>query len=406
MKIWIYNHYAISPQYPGGTRHYDLSKYLVTKGHDVSIFASSFLYNKLEETKDYPSKPYLEEDIDGVRFNWFKTFPYKGNSWRRVVNMLSYCRQSYKYSISSAEKPDIIVGSSVHLFAVLTAYFIAKRKKVPFVMEVRDLWPKTLIDMGVNKLHPLILLFSWIERFTYKKALRIITLLPKSGEYIASLGIDKSKIKWVPNGINLGLYQGVLDKAGIKQRKFMLAYTGQVGMANDLITVLEAAKQLQEKKLDDVEFVIVGDGPEKSKLKDFKEQNKLKNVRLLAPVPKSEVRKILNEADGLIFNLEDSPVFNYGISSNKLFDYLSSGKPIIFACNASNNPVKEANAGLSIPAKNPSAYVKAVEDLISMSLNDRDKLGANGVKFVEEHHDTEKIGAKLESILKEVVDEL
>lgn len=141
MNIWIFNHYAITPNLPGGIRHFDFEKKLVKRGYKVTIFASSFHHNLFKETKEYKKDKFIIEEYEGVRFVWLETFPYSGNDWRRVINMLSYSIRAYKVGRKlNIEKPDIIIGSSVLLFAVFIAYFLSKKYKTHFIMEVRDLW--------------------------------------------------------------------------------------------------------------------------------------------------------------------------------------------------------------------------------------------------------------------------
>jgi glycosyltransferase involved in cell wall biosynthesis len=401
MNIWIFNHYALPPIYPGGTRHFDLSKELVKKGHRVKIFASSFLYSRLKETQEYGKEEvYKLENYDGVEFVWIKTVPYTQNDFRRFYNMLSYCKNVKKAVSSLHDKPDIIIGSSVHLFAVNTAFNISRKLKVPFVMEVRDLWPQTLIDLGMSKFHPFVLLLGYLEKKLYSKALKIITLLPKSAEFIASKGVPNSKIEWIPNGISLEKFENLLDNYP-SNKIFTLSYTGAIGKANNLQVVLEAAKLLKEEK---VLFRIVGEGPERENLIKFKEENNLNNVEILPPVPKSEVIDILKSSDALIFNLEDSPVFKYGISSNKLFDYLAAARPIIFSAKASNNPVDEARAGITVPPNSPEEFSKAVLKLKNMTKEELREMGKRGFDYVKENHSIEKLSVKLEELLKKTIE--
>lgn len=135
MNIWIYNHYAVGPNSNGITRHFDLAKYLVKKGHNVTIFASSFNHQALEEEhlKDSPEK-YIEKEYEGVKFVWLKTFPYRKNNWRRVINMLNYTLKAYLFGNKSKGNPDIVIGSLAHPLAAYVGYLIAKRKKLYFIL--------------------------------------------------------------------------------------------------------------------------------------------------------------------------------------------------------------------------------------------------------------------------------
>jgi len=167
MNIIIFNHHALSPSMGGATRHFDFAKELVKKGHKVCIVASSFHYASYKEMKSYEKGNYLSENIDGVDFIWIKTRTYTGNGLGRVINMLEYMIKARKVNLPF--HADIIIGSSVHLFAVYAAYKLAKKLNIPFVMEVRDIWPQTLIDMGISSWHPFIFILSKLEKFYIKK---------------------------------------------------------------------------------------------------------------------------------------------------------------------------------------------------------------------------------------------
>jgi glycosyltransferase involved in cell wall biosynthesis len=390
VNIWILNHYAITPNLPGGTRHFDFGKELVRRGYKVTIFASSFHYSLLRETKEYEKEKFIVEDYEGVRFVWLKTFSYSGNDWRRVVNMLSYAIRAYEVAQKiNTEKPDIIIGSSVHLFAVFTAYLLSKKYKTPFIMEVRDLWPQTLMDMGVSKWHPFVILLGILEKFLYKRADKIIVLLPRANEYIEKLGISPEKIVWIPNGVDFERFQfkngGSLRDETYTSDEFIVTYTGAIGKANNLDVAIEAAKILQ-KDYPNIKFLFVGDGPEKGRLLEIVKKEKINNVEFRPPVAKNKIVEIILKSDALFFHLQDSPIFKYGISSNKLFDYLASGKPIIFSSNSINNPVEEAKAGITVPPDNPQALADAIIKLYKMSPEERRAMGLNGRKYVEKYH--------------------
>jgi len=404
LNIWILNHYAITPDTPGGTRHYDFAKVLTARGHDVSVVASSFHYGRRKESRSYGGRNHLEENHDGIRFVWLKTFPYSDNGWRRVVNMLSYAAGAYKVARNrSAElaPPDVIIGSSVHLFAVYSAYRLSKRFRVPFVMEVRDLWPQSLIDMGISKWHPFVMLFGLLEKYLYGKADRIISLLPKASEYIEGLGISREKIIWIPNGVDLARFPHDEDESRPRNQRFILTYTGAIGKANHLEVAIDAAEMIGAL-CPDVDLLFVGDGPEKAGLMRLVEEKGLGNVSFSQPLPKSRIGDVLRSSDALFLTLADLPVYKFGISLNKLFDYLASGKPIIFASNSAIDPVKDAGAGLTIPPDDPKKLADAVFALRTMTPEERLEMGRNGRRYVEKHHSIEVLADRLEDMLSEL----
>ncbi|MCH9812845.1 MAG: glycosyltransferase family 4 protein [Epsilonproteobacteria bacterium] len=400
MNIWILNHHAVTPQMSGGTRHYDFAKALVKRGHQVTIIASSFHYAKLKEMKEYShNQDYLQETIDGVTFLWFKTPPYQSNGVKRVVNMLSYTKKALQFVPKILkEKPDVIIGSSVHLFAVYAAQRLANKYHIPFVMEVRDLWPQTLIDMGMSKWHPFIMLLAFMEKFLYQKADKIITLLPQAEHYITTLGVEKSKIVWVSNGVELSnhIYRPIEGR----RKQFKVLYTGAIGEANNLISLVRVAALLEEEL--SMCFEIIGDGPQKSTLLEEVQKRGLTNIKILPPVPKEEIPVILASADLLFFNLKDSPVFKFGISSNKLFDYMAAGRMILFSANASNNPIKESGGGETVNPNSTIELKDAIMKLFKLSLSEKNKLGENNRAYVEQNFAISHLVQSLENVLKEV----
>jgi len=393
--IWIFNHHALTPSMSGGTRHYDFAKELVKRGYKVSIFASSFHYSQYKELKVYTDEPYLFEEIDGINFIWIKTRPYRGNGIGRVWNMLEYMYKVQKIANKTPDKPDVIIGSSVHLFAVYAAYKVAKKQKIPFVMEVRDIWPQTLIDMGVFKWHPFILLLHALEKFLYKKSDKIITNLPYAYEHIQKFGIKKEDIVWISNGVDISRSKNI-QAYMYNNNKFNVSYAGSLGQANQLDILVQAASSLKD---DNVEFHIIGNGVMLEEL----EKIKTANVHLYGALPKEEAISMMKGSDLLFFPLADSPVFKFGISSNKLFDYLASEKPVLFASNAKNNPIKEANAGISIQAGSKQEIISAIHKLRQMDRKTLDGFGENGLHYVSKHFSIPVLVDKLESCLSSLV---
>lgn len=408
MNIWILNHYAVTPNMPGGTRHYDFGKELVKKGYDVTIFASSFHYAKHIEMKLSKGQVCKVEDINGVKFVWIKTFPYYKNDWRRIINMLGYMINSYFIGRKITKldrripRPSTIIGSSVHLFAVLSAYWLSKYHKAKFIMEVRDLWPQAIVDMKVMRLrNPIIKALQILERFLYGRATRIITLLPLAEKYLTLAGVKKEKIVWIPNGVVLSRFV-TFDNMRSPDKPFKLVYLGAHGPVNALDVLIKAAKIVESKGYDNIRFFLIGEGSEKSRLIKLKDKLNLKNVEFRDPVPKAQISTVLNEADVFILNVEKTDVFKYGISFNKLFDYMMAGKPIIFSLNSPTNPVKEAQCGFSIPPKEPEALGEAVIKLYRTPLEERQAMGERGRQYVRQYHNIAVLAERLEKCLREV----
>jgi glycosyltransferase involved in cell wall biosynthesis len=406
-NIWLFNQYAITPDMAGGTRHFAISRILVERGYRVTLFSSGFNYQKRKELKCNRKEDFKIEVYSGVRFVWIRTPPYKKNNWKRIVNMLSYswrCLRIYKRLLkeNQVERPGTVIGSAVHLFAVWTAYRVAKKLQANFIMEVRDLWPMTLVEFRKElKYHPIVVFFGMLDRFLANRAKRIICVLPGAYDYYKRYGIAKEKVVWIPNGVDTSLYSGENNRAAEpdQQKQFKIMYTGALGMEANLRTLLSAAKSVQEKELP-IFFEIIGSGEKEKELWQFKDQLALKNVMFREPVEKEEIPSVLAAADALwIGSRNVKNLYKYGFSFNKLFEYLAAGKPILFSISASYNPVKEAGAGITIPPEDPEALSEAIIKLYKMPVKERMKMGKKGTAYAKEFHDMGKLADQFDQVL-------
>ncbi len=399
MNIWLVNHYANPPTQSGWTRHFSLARELRRFGHQVVILTSSFDHATQQEFRLSRGERYCIEEIENVPFMWIKTPPYKGNTLARVWNMIAFSYQVLQLARPSRlGKPDLVWGSSPHLFAGWSAERLAQSHKVPFVFEVRDLWPQTLIDLGkFSPKHPFIWLMEKIERYLYRKADRIISLLPRAHLHMGEKGADEQKIVWIPNGIDLNLVPPPEPPMPREDGTFTVMYAGAHGLANNLEFIIESAYIVARKGWSDrIRFRFVGDGPDKPRLMRLASEKGLANIAFDNAVPKQEIYRVLAEADAFVVSLKDSPLYRWGISLNKLFDYMASARPIIFAVTLeANNPVAEAGAGISAPASDPEAVAEAILLLAQMSPQERWEMGLRGRHYVEEHHTFQKLAEKL-----------
>ncbi len=399
MNIWIFNHYAIAPGTGGITRHYDMSKQLVKNGHEVTIFASSYDHQSRKELHCKDNKFYKVEMFDGVRYVWIKTFPYKKNDWKRVLNMLSYTFKSFFKSISTKEKPDIIIGSLMHPLAALLGYVISRVKKCDFYFEERDLWPQSLIDLGkVSESHPIVKLLNKLELFLYKKSTRIIVLFDKAVNYVESRGICSNKVIYLPNGVDLDRYKdfGKLPEEFSvffreNKNKFIAVYTGAHGLANNLEALVDAAKKAREIN-NKIHFLFVGDGPEKEKLILLSKKENLDNVSFMPAVSKEHIPSILRNSDVALVSMKDAEVYKWGISLNKLFDYMAAQLPIIIHCNIDETPVEKSNSGFKV---NTTTEIALKLNALYENKDLRMEKKKNSYEYVFQNHSWEKLSRKL-----------
>lgn len=402
-QVWVLNHYAQEPGGAGGTRHYHLADHLRYLGWQATVIAASVDHGTGKQ-RLYPHEIERLESFNGVPFLWIKTTEYAGNGGGRVLNMLQYTwRVLLQKTTADLPRPDVVIGSSVHPFAAVAGALLARRFKVPFVFEVRDLWPQTLIDMGRLKSSSLTAgILRKLEFWLYRRAARIVVLLPSAWEYITPLGIPKERVIWIPNGVDLSLFPQATASVSDSQH-FTLMYFGAHGQANGLDNILLAMRFVQEKANGrHIRLRMIGDGPLKQILIAKASEIGLINVSFEPSVPKSQVPALAGQADAFVFNLINVPVFKYGISSNKLFDFMASVRPVIFSCDSANNPINDAGAGLTVGAGRPEVLADAILKIAATPLEERRRMGHAGRAYVEQNHSFEELSARLAAILDDV----
>lgn len=395
MNIWIINQHAKPLDGVGGTRHAVICKYLSRAGHKLTVFAS---YPVDSSRKVSDGALYEDRDFDGYRFRYVRIPIYK-NVVERFYSMFVF-RRNVLRAAEGLKAPDIVIGSSVHLHAADAGRRLAEKYKVPFLFEIRDIWPQTLVDIGgLSRRNPVYWHLRRLELRLMASADKIISLLPGAIEYLKEHNVPDKKIFYFPNGIDPEMYP---DDTGNSPRHedFLAMFFGAHGNANGLDTVLKAAKILQEQGVEDVKIELVGNGPAKAGLMQQAEQLGLRNVNFLDSRPKEELFKHATKASCFIYNLKRMKVLSqYGISANKLFDYLMLQRPVVFACDSYNNPVADARAGISVEPQNPEKMAEALMEISQKSLAERMEMGRNGKQWVLENHNFEKYTAKLEEMM-------
>lgn len=403
MNIWILNHYAVPPTETGGTRHHALARELIARGHEVTVFASNFNHTTRAARHSTGRAGWAREVAAGVPFVWVRSPGYQGNGAARLWNMGAFAARVWRVAARcGAGVPDVVLGSSPQPFAALAAQRLARRLGVPFVLEVRDLWPETLLHSSkISPRHPLIRGLGWLESFLYRSADEIITLLPGAAGHIVARGGEASRITWVPNGADVRQLPVSPPPPERPGQPLTLMYAGTHGFLNALHVVLEAAALLERDGWGDrVRIRLVGDGPEKPKLVERAREMGLRMVAFDDAVPRAQVPARLAEADAFLMLLADAGVFRWGVSPNKLFDYLAAGRPVIFGVDSPFNPVDAAGAGLSIPPADPGALAGAIRALAGLSAGERAEMGRRARAYAEEHHDLGSLAVRLEQVLR------
>ena len=399
--VWILNHYAQEPGGPGGTRHYSLARHLLDSNWRSVVIAASTEHNTGRQRLLAHENTRLET-FNGVLFLWVRTPEYKGNCIARIKNMLAYSWKSWLPATTrQLPRPDVVIGSSVHPFAAVAGLLLARRFRVPFVFEVRDLWPQTLIDMGkLSSAGIPARLMKSLEKWLNRNAARIIVLLPCAQNYLVPLGVEKNRIVYIPNGVEVG----EIPIPANQRSAFTLMYFGAHGHANGLETLLLSMKILaQQGREGGLRLRMIGDGAQRRSLIVMANQLGLLNVSFEGAVSKSEIPNLAAQADAFIISVLDLPnLYRFGVSMNKLFDYLAANRPIILAGNIPQNPVAESNSGITVAPNNPEELANAIATLASLPISERTRMGAAGFEFVKANHSFALLAKRLALVLDDV----
>jgi glycosyltransferase involved in cell wall biosynthesis len=368
---------------PGGTRHYELARYLANHGHRVTIIASPISY--------LTGKPSIPEDTStgSERIEIIRPPVYQAlhrSFVHRVVNFLSFMLSSFWVG-SRVRRVDLVWGTSPPIFQGLTAWVLARLKGVPFLFEVRDLWPAFAVAVGVLNHKGLIKASEWLERRLYRAADVLVINSPGFSAHVKARGARQ--VYLVPNGADVDMFHPENEGAAFRREhhlegQFVVLYAGAHGMSNDLGVVLEAAGRVQD--LGEVTLVLLGDGKEKPDLQARAAKLDLQNLIFLPPVPKEQMGDVIAAADACLAILKPIEVYKT-VYPNKVFDYMAAGRPVILAIDGVIREVVEsAQAGLVVPPGDAQSLAGAIRVL----QGDRPRcriLGQNGRRYVETHFD-------------------
>ncbi len=408
MRLLIVNQYGLPAGRPGITRHGDLGAELVRLGHEVTVLASRFNY--LTRRSDAGGGGPDREA--GVTFDWLDTGTYSANDRRRVRSMIDFTLRATWRGVRSRPTPDVVLASSPHLFTGLAGIAIARRYRVPLLFEVRDLWPSVLVDLGAvradSAMHRALVR---VERFCYAQASRIITVPPHADRRVAEVGQDPDKCVHIPNATTLDSVSpdplppsldAIFDRIGERD---VLLYAGAQGVANGLGTLLSALERLRttdRATYDRLAVVLIGGGGEHDRLVRLAGELDLANVHFHAPIDKAVVPSALDRADFCLVSVADSSVYEYGMSPNKLFDYLWAKRPVLLSSRLADTPVNEANAGRCFVPGSIESLAAELRALVQTPQAERKAMGERGRRLVEDRYTIAVTGARLAGVLRDV----
>jgi glycosyltransferase involved in cell wall biosynthesis len=383
---------------PGGTRHHELSRFLADAGHQVSIIASpvSYLTGKIRKDQRF--------ETDGDRpINIYRAYTYPAlhkNFIHRSLSFFSFMISSF-FRALTIKRVDIIWGTTPSLFQAFTGWLVSALKRVPFLLEVRDLWPAFAIEVGVLKNPLLIRMSLWLERFLYRKAAHVVVNSPGYIQHVREKGAKH--VTLIPNGADISLFPNVNEQEIRRDLgwadDFIVLYAGAHGMSNDLDTLLNTVQILQPQA--GLRFILIGDGKEKPMLMERARAMNLTNLSFYDPVPKTEMGAILSSADACVAILK--PIELYKTTyPNKVFDYMAAGKPVILAIDGViRDVVEEAHCGLFCQPGNPQTMAEKILYLFRNPVKSKE-MGKNGRDYLSRNFDRQMIAREMADLMVEM----
>lgn len=398
----------------GLTRPYDFGKELIKMGQNVKVFSSSFLhYTRENLIKDKSS--YLINNESEVPFLYIRTLPYDGSGFMRVCNMISFYFRLIKITkCSSFENPDIIIASSPHPLTLLAGIRIAKRYRIPYICEVRDLWPESFAAYGlIKKNSPFLRLLYLGEKWIYSKADKLIFTMEGGKDYIIEKGwnkesggpIDINKVYHINNGVDLEAFDYnkehyQIDDADLQDKEtFKVIYAGSIRLVNNIGLLLDTAKILKERGENNIKFLIWGDGNELEALKHRVNQENLTNVVFKGRVDKKYVPYITSQGQLNIVLGKNNPLYKYGGSLNKMFDYFASGKPTLFTFKLEYSLIERYRAGIDLETDKASDIANNIQLFAKLPGNEYQEYCENA-RFAATDYDIKVLTERLIKILE------
>ena len=365
-------------------RYHNWGKELVNRGHSVTIVSASVIHNTNTDLIELTGK--RESLVDGVKYVYLKTPKYTGNSFRRILNMYTYCSRIKK--LKKILVPDICIVCEAYVFKYVKNSF----KNVPIITDIVDLWPLSIVEYA-NKSpkHPLIKYLYGVEKNTYIKSDALIFSMEGGIDYVKerkySSKVDKSKIFHINMGIDLKTHdynmKNKISSIPWDESFFNIGYCGAIRQANNIKQICDAALEIQNQGITDIKFQIYGSGDELTFLEQYCKDNNIKNISFYGRIQKENIPFILSKMDANILTYKQVGLMKYGGSQSKLFDYLAAGRPIL--CNAvfGYNLITRYNCGLITEKQDSFSFLKCIKQLYLMDEKERCEMGKNARKAAE-----------------------
>jgi len=392
LRLLFVDHYATTPDYPGLSRNYDICANLVALGWSASLILCRFNHSLRQYVRG-------RSRLGGVSLLWAYGSRYTANSWSRELNILTFAVSALLKGFFAST--DVIVVTIPTLESALSAWLLASLKRVPFILNIEDLWPDSLVAMGFNNGFVIAVLRK-LERFLYRRANHIFIIAENMRDHVQRSGGTSSKISLLPLGATISATsvrrEQIRAQYGWDPSDIVCGYVGSHGPANSLDTIIQAAATIQDAR---VRFVLFGDGSDKDRLRDKAERLALANVRFMDAISPTEVPSLLRGLDIGIATLKNTNLFK-GARPTKLFEYMEAGIPIVCAINGeARQLIEQVGSGVFVEPENFRGVASAIGELAN-DQSRRQRMGELGRHYIEEFASRDKLAAQMQSTVTEV----
>ncbi|MCA9755683.1 MAG: glycosyltransferase family 4 protein [Candidatus Eisenbacteria bacterium] len=392
MRIVYFVQYFNLPHEPGGSRAYQFARAWVDRGHQVLIVTGMVNHKTLRVPEAYKGKLVHLEEVEGIRILRVWSFAgIRGSFRKRFLNFASYALSAGFFSLFRAGSVDLIYASSTPLTVGLPGRFLATIRRVPWVFEVRDLWPDSAIIAGVlSKTSWPTRLASHLANGFYANAARVVGVTRGIVDGLREHGVPEEKLLCVPNGVDNWMTE--VDAPPPEPNEFQVVYVGAHGRWNGLGQILDAAHLLRDEG---ISFLFVGDGDERTALMERAERENLTRVEFCPAVPKKEAFDKIRRGSASIVVTWDHP-FQKMVLANKIFDYLASGRPVIVGADGEMAElVREAGCGFVTRPEQPEELADAIRKMMALSPEERAEMGRKGREFILAEYQREHLAERL-----------
>jgi glycosyltransferase involved in cell wall biosynthesis len=406
MRILFFSQYFPPEMGAPAARTYELARRWVTSGAQVTVITAIPNHPTGVIPEAYRHAHFFEEHVDGIRVlrTWIYAAPNRG-FWRRSLNYFSFMASSLAQGLRAAGPADVVIATSPQFLVGISGWIASRLRGVPFVFEVRDLWPDSIAELDVLREGLVLHLLRRLEMGLYRQAALVVGVAQSTRDELVRRGIDPEKIAIIPNGADgqvfrdMEKYNGIRENLGLG-RKFVVSYVGTHGMAHGLETVLQCADRLRDHA--DIAFLFVGDGARKQALEAYASSLQLPNVSFVGVQPREKIPSYIATSDVSLVPLRRKPLFRKVLPS-KIFEIMGCSRPLILGVEGEAKvAVEEAVAGLCVRPEDPEALRGAILELYRDPAR-ADALGRNGREYVRRNFCRDRLADRYLEVLQEVV---